>query len=315
LLAADSVHESVSSRYRTLLGNLLLAAGSAAGFVLLIELGAKVAGLPIGSTLLPASYNCLQRSSLLGMELRPYCHGVLPRTVFDTNDLGLRSPEVRDDGSRRILAIGDSCTWGWGVPQDASYPAVLQRLLDQRSDGARYQVINAGVPGYTSYQGLLYLRERGLALHPSILILGYGFNDATTDGDVEEQLAAERRLLPLMLVDDFFFRHSRVYGFVRRRMAARRDPRQRVDPTRFEQHLEDMVKLARADGVHAMALSFSTTQGGPYGEALASVATRVAIPVVTYQGPRFDVVHPTAEGYRALAALVLERLEQEGWVD
>lgn len=303
----------MSSRYLTFLGNLLLAVGSAVGFLVLIELGAKLAGLPIGALLLPNRFNCLQRSSLLSIEFRPHCHGLLPLTVFDTNDLGLRGPQVRDDGSRRILAIGDSCTWGWGVSQDASYPAVLQRLLDERSDGARYQVINAGTPGYTSYQGLLYLRERGLPLHPFILILGYGFNDAWPDGDVEDQLAAERRLLPLMLADDFLIQHSRVYGFVRRSMAARRDPR--VDPTRFEQHLEEMVKLARADGVHTMALSFSSTQYGPYGEALTSVATRLALPVVTYQGPRFDVVHPTAEGYRALAALVLERLEAEGWVE
>ena len=306
----------MSSRYRTLLGHLLLAVGSTAGFVLLIELAAKVAGLPLGAPLLPDSRNCLQRSSLLSMEFRPHCHGALSFAAFDTNDLGLRSPEVRDDGSRRILAIGDSCTWGWAVPQDGSYPAVLQRLLDQRSDGTRYQVINAGTPGYTSYHGLQYLRERGLALHPFILILGYGFNDATTDGDVEEQLAAERRLLPVMLVDDFLFLHSRAYAFARRHsMAARRDPRQRVDPARFAQHLEEMITLARADGVHTMALSFSSTQQGPYGEALASVATQLAIPVVTYQGPRFDVVHPTAEGYGALAALILERLEHEGWVE
>ena len=303
------------SHSRRFLGHLLLAVCSAAGFVLLVEAGAQVAGLPLGAPLLPDSQNCLRRSSLLSMEFRPHCHGALSSTAFETNDLGLRSPEVRDDGSRRILAIGDSCTWGWSVPQDASYPAVLQRLLDERSHGARYQVINAGIPGYTSYHGLLYLRERGLALHPTILILGYGFNDATAIGDVEEQLAAERRFLPLMLVDDFLFEHSRAYGFVRRHsMTARRDPRQRVDPTRFEQHVAEMVTLARAASVHTMALSFSTTQSGPYEKALASVATRLAIPVVTYRGPLFDIVHPTAEGYRALAALVLERLEQQGWV-
>jgi hypothetical protein len=42
---------------------LLLAVGSTAGFVLLIELAAKVAGLPLGAPLLPDSRNCLQRSS------------------------------------------------------------------------------------------------------------------------------------------------------------------------------------------------------------------------------------------------------------
>src|SRR5262249_44457319 len=153
------------------------------------------------------------------MEFRPHCHGALSSTAFETNSLGLRSPEVRDDGSRRILAIGDSCTWGWAVPQDASYPADLQRLLDERSGRVSYQVVNAGAPGYTSYQGLLYLRERGLALDPSIVILGFGFNDALALGEIEEQLQLARRWQWLMLVDDFLVQHSYSYDFVRRHTA------------------------------------------------------------------------------------------------
>lgn len=89
----------VASRRGRLLGNLLLAAGSVAGLVLLVELGAKALGLQVGEPFLPNRYNCLRRSSLLGMEFRSHCHGELSFTAFDTNDLGLRSPEVRDDGT------------------------------------------------------------------------------------------------------------------------------------------------------------------------------------------------------------------------
>src|SRR5262249_10316392 len=142
-------------------------------------------------------------------------------------------------------------------------------------------------------------------------------NDALTLGEIEEQLRLARRLRWLMLVDDFLVQHSYTYDFVRRHTARAGNSAglPRVDPTHFARNLEQMVALARDHGSHVMMLSFATTQQGPYAEALASVTGRLAIPVVAYEGPLLDVVHPTAEGYRMLASRILERLEQEGWVD
>ena len=42
-----------------------------------------------------------------------------------------------------ILAFGDSMTAGYGVPADMSYPAQLQKILDER--GYKYRVVNMGV--------------------------------------------------------------------------------------------------------------------------------------------------------------------------
>jgi acyl-CoA thioesterase-1 len=52
----------------------------------------------------------------------------------------------------RLVALGDSLTAGYGLPQDAAFPAVLERALKKR--GHTVEVVNAGVSGDTSSGGL-----------------------------------------------------------------------------------------------------------------------------------------------------------------
>src|SRR5262249_47490588 len=153
----------------------------------------------------------------LSVELVPNCTGTLRNTAVVTNSLGLRSPEVRNDGSLRILCAGDSSTFD--VTQEENYPSDLQRLLDERTGQRRYQVINAGEPGYSSHPGLLYLRERGLALHPVIVVIGYGSNDLFPVGKDEIRLRRERLMMPLLRLDDMLLPASTLYRWIRYRTA------------------------------------------------------------------------------------------------
>ena len=68
------------------------------------------------------------------------------------NSLGLRDrePGPADTGTSRILALGDSITFGWRVRLEDSYPKVIERLLNEAQAGRRWEVINAGVGGYES---------------------------------------------------------------------------------------------------------------------------------------------------------------------
>ena len=75
-----------------------------------------------------------------------------------------------------ILAIGDSMTAGYGVAQQFSYPAQLEKELNKR--GYAYRVANQGVSGSTTAQALSRL-NRGLALSPEIVIIQLGGNDAS----------------------------------------------------------------------------------------------------------------------------------------
>lgn len=73
-----------------------------------------------------------------------------------------------------IVAVGDSLTAGFGVAEEQSFPALLEKKL--QADGHQYRVINAGVSAETS-SGTLSRLEWILTLQPDIVILETGAND------------------------------------------------------------------------------------------------------------------------------------------
>jgi len=84
------------------------------------------------------------------------------------------APEQPARSLPKIVAFGDSLTAGYGLPQNASYPALLQRKLD--ADGFAYEVVNAGVSGDTSAGGVRRI-DWALDGDVKIVILELGAND------------------------------------------------------------------------------------------------------------------------------------------
>ncbi len=109
---------------------------------------------------------------------QPYRHD--DTWTIENNGEGFRGPE-RPQGATpdvfRILCVGDSITFGFNVDQPDAYPRQLERLLAARHPGRRFDVVNAGVPGWSWLQGLRFLEVRGLALRPDVVIEGHGTND------------------------------------------------------------------------------------------------------------------------------------------
>ena len=78
----------------------------------------------------------------------------------------------------RIAILGGSTTYDTGVRDDAeTFPARLQELLNAGATAPPYRVINAGVPGYTSWESLIHLQLRILELEPDIVIVHHATND------------------------------------------------------------------------------------------------------------------------------------------
>jgi acyl-CoA thioesterase I len=73
-----------------------------------------------------------------------------------------------------IVCYGDSLTAGAGIESNASYPADLQRMLDD--EGYRYRVVNEGVSGDTTKDGLERI-ARVLDHKPQIVVVEFGGND------------------------------------------------------------------------------------------------------------------------------------------
>ncbi|HEV8317592.1 MAG TPA: arylesterase [Vicinamibacterales bacterium] len=83
----------------------------------------------------------------------------------------------------RIVILGDSLTAGYGLDRPQSYPALLQKHLDEA--GYRYEVVNAGVSGDTSAGGLRRL-DWSLEGNVRVLILELGANDGLRGLPVNE---------------------------------------------------------------------------------------------------------------------------------
>ncbi len=91
------------------------------------------------------------------------------------NARGLRGGEHAYEpapGVRRIVVLGDSFAWGWGVGDGEVFTDVLDDLL-----GPGIEVVNLAVPGYSTDQQLWTLEREGLRYHPDVVLLAFCTND------------------------------------------------------------------------------------------------------------------------------------------
>jgi lysophospholipase L1-like esterase len=77
----------------------------------------------------------------------------------------------------RIMCYGDSLTDG---PPKGGWPSWFQTLLKEQppTAGRRFEVLNAGVAGYSSHQGLMRFLQEVDQFHPDLLLISFGWNDA-----------------------------------------------------------------------------------------------------------------------------------------
>ncbi len=91
-----------------------------------------------------------------------------------------------------ILAFGDSLTYGYNVSKTESYPVVLETLTGLK-------VINAGIPGEISKQGLKRLPNVLDEYHPQLMILCHGGNDLLRKMDMKDMESNIRSMIQLSL--------------------------------------------------------------------------------------------------------------------
>ncbi len=95
------------------------------------------------------------------------------------NEHGFRGPSfalAKPPGTTRVLAIGDSVTFGFGVPEERAFPSLLAASLS-RGNGSRIEVINAGLPG----AGLPYYfhasKRLCASVDPDLILVSLVLND------------------------------------------------------------------------------------------------------------------------------------------
>ena len=96
---------------------------------------------------------------------RPGFEGRWDSTWYRINERGMRGPDIDwslGDEELRVVCVGDSCTFGKGVLEEASWPRQLERLLQEAlPEGQRARVANLGINGGDATSAHELLREQG----------------------------------------------------------------------------------------------------------------------------------------------------------
>ncbi len=108
-------------------------------------------------------------------------------------------------GTHRVVSLGDSIAWGFGVEFEDAYPQRVERSLT-RHRGERWEVVNLARPGMNSVEEAEQLRDEGLAYEPDLVLLGFCLNDSEDETGAEarraqywETLQQERAHAPSLL--------------------------------------------------------------------------------------------------------------------
>lgn len=192
-----------------------------------------------------------------GAQSGYYWHGKLH--VFNEDGMRRRGPfPPKDDRSFRIMVVGDSQTYGFGVAEHETYTARLEELL---ASDYRAEALNLGVNGYQSSDLLRLIERFAPILEPDLIIYGICLNDFLPSGMRVYKKDRPPRLPLPEKVKRFFIQSTRTVAFLDRgwsELLIRIDFRPdfiedvmkdfRSYRTRFAQDLRAMNQFSRRSG-------------------------------------------------------------------
>lgn len=262
----------------------------------------------------------------LVFELRPHLDMKFGHRILRTNKHGMRSDVdhslEKPADTVRVIGLGDSGMFGWGVDQGEEYMAVLERLLNERGDGRRYEVLNLAVPGYNTHLEVESLAHKGLRFSPDIVILGWCENDYQLPFFMLEAEDFTRR--------DISFLH--VYLFQRKKMADLVAGRRVTSMRGFNEEGVDgnLRSGAGPEGVRQALLrlkelsaqhSFRVLVSGPLDQQIIQALREVGLPYFNTfekinasdypQEYEVHFMHPRPGGHRVIAEALMKFITEE----
>lgn len=286
---------------------------------------------------------------LLFWRLKPNLREVVwDFTLVSTNPDGLRQPRQRETpGASRVLALGDSVTFGYRVPlvwperpagylPNQPYPLLLEEPLGEAL-GKPVEVSLLAVPGFTSHQGRAWLEREIGRRKPHLVTVCFGWNDVSPRA--LSDAAAMPTSWPRVAARAVVMRSQllmRVSGRVRSWHTRRARPFEQWPPRvslrdYIENHLA-IARLAKLHGARTLVIGpvFRDAEESPdvalslgrYRSALAAAMqdARIAyleVESLTESGHPAnrslfgEAIHPNARGHRVLAGALLETIVRE----
>ncbi|PYQ83668.1 MAG: hypothetical protein DMG03_12840 [Acidobacteria bacterium] len=220
-------------------------------------------------------------------ELKPNVRGRFMGQPLLINSQGLRDYEYtrrKEPRTFRIVGVGDSSLFGWGVPIEDSGLKVLERRLNEEFRARKFEVVNFAVPGYNTAMESETFVQRCLEYAPDLVLLNFNTNDY----DVPEFMRRPNELATLRRSYLFDLAYS-VYEGV---MAVKREPLGLFD---FRHRTIAQRQAARLDEDPALPDEYRYMVGAKGVvralERLAAAARERAIPFVVFDvkpQPGFD---------------------------
>ena len=238
------------------------------------------------------------------------------------NERGLRDRPIlpKAEGEYRILALGDSVTFGWGVPQHQIFAFRLEQLL-QGSLQRPVRVINSGVGGYNTVQEVTYFKQEGVTFQPDLVMLTYVQNDIEENkGPFDPWTARSLRgkslpgMLKTLLGKLWFFRlvhHTYHYALPKQLKGQSSNPLQ--GGKGWSDSMSALGELAAMCEEHQIPLIVFFRGSNKNNPLFEDVVRHVHGVPVKDMGPWFEGLdesslvnskvdgHPNAEGHRVMA--------------
>lgn len=197
-----------------------LGRGTAMNLILLtVTLYTAISSLEIGlAPLRPPRHTqttIYQKDDQLGWKMRPNANDRWKGVPVQVNANGMRGPNVplqRGEKECRLLYLGDSVTFGFGLPLHHTYPSLVEESLSISHD-CNITTVNMAVGGYATWQENLVFQETGVRYDPDLVIIGFVLNDVTDKYNLRRfggrseayQLESSKR------VASFLRRNSNIY--------------------------------------------------------------------------------------------------------
>jgi len=234
----------------------------------------------------PQQSTIFEGDPLLLWRLKPN----LDHVYWDFTNVSTNAQSIRADypigrkpaGTFRIVCLGDSVTFGYRVPpvwpekpndynpEWQPYPMLLETELRKANPNRSIEVFPMAVPGYTSHQGLAWLRRDIGYLQPDMVIASFGWNDASLSDAPDRELIDTRwtSVTGRWLID-----HSQAIAHVTRWMRSRKaatpvvhTPAPRVSQKEYVDNFKAIVQVAKDHGAAVIVI------GAPYRDSVTNPA-------------------------------------------
>jgi len=225
--------------------------------LILFEITLRITGFDLAGPLVGLGHRAVQVGPFMPHPTRFW--SLTPSyEQTEVNARGFRGPDLsvnKPDDRYRVFCLGNSCTYGTSCYYKQSYPARLQEMFDVGFGENRVEVVNAGVPAYSSLQLLRYLKEDILKYDPDMLIVQYGENDREEGNNLQQfPSAVFFRLQPWLIKSKLFQTgYALFYGLKKYAYLHNAEYKEHISRDSFRDcldNLEEIEGCARKNGIN-----------------------------------------------------------------